>query len=139
MELHLFDAQKKISLKNATPAQILQEILEESWTLEERDKDMIVMYHKFGYELGGKRHQIDANMVVLGKDKEHTAMAKMVGLPVAMATLLILNKKIVGTGVRIPLQEEVYTPILSQLKKYGIVFKEYHVPYLGYNPDFVDS
>lgn len=139
MELHLFDSQKKITLQNATPAQILQEILEESWTLEEHDKDMIVMYHKFGYELDGKKHQIDANMVVLGKDREHTAMAKMVGLPVAMATLLILNKKIVGTGVRIPLQEEVYNPILSQLEKYGIVFKEYHVPYLGYNPDFVAS
>ncbi len=139
MELHLFDSQKKITLQNATPAQILQEILEESWTLEEHDKDMIVMYHKFGYELDGKKHQIDANMVVLGKDREHTAMAKMVGLPVAMATLLILNKKIVGTGVRIPLQEEVYNPILSQLEKYRIVFKEYHVPYLGYNPDFVAS
>ncbi len=139
MELHLFDSQKKITLQNATPAQILQEILEESWTLEEHDKDMIVMYHKFGYELDGKKHQIDANMVVLGKDREHTAMAKMVGLPVAMATLLILNKKIVGTGVRIPLQEEVYNPILSQLEKYGIVFKDYHVPYLGYNPDFVAS
>ncbi|MCG2460613.1 saccharopine dehydrogenase NADP-binding domain-containing protein [Flavobacteriaceae bacterium F89] len=139
LELHLFDDQKKISLKNATPAQILQKILEESWTLDEQDKDMIVMYHKFGFELGEKRHQIDANMVVLGKDREHTAMAKMVGLPVAMAALLILNKKIIGTGVRIPIQEEVYAPILSELKKYGINFKEYHVPYLGYNPDFVAS
>lgn len=137
MELHLFDAQKKIFLKNATPAQILQKILEESWTLEEHDKDMIVMYHKFGYELEGKRFQIDANMVALGEDRNHTAMAKMVGLPVAMATLLILNKKITGTGVRIPIGREVYMPILLQLKSHGIVFKEYHVPYLGYNPDFV--
>ena len=139
MELHLFDAEKKIFLKNATPAQILQKILEESWTLEEHDKDMIVMYHKFGYELGGKKHQIDANMVVLGENKNHTAMAKMVGLSVAMATLLILNKKITGTGVRIPILEEVYAPILSQLRTYGIVFNEYDVPYLGYNPDFVAS
>ncbi len=26
------------------------------------DKDMIVMYHKFGYELDGKQYQIDSQM-----------------------------------------------------------------------------
>ncbi len=41
----------------------------DSWTLSEDDKDMIVMYHKFGYELNGKKHQIDATMVTLGKTK----------------------------------------------------------------------
>lgn len=139
LELNLFDAQKVISLKNATPAQMLQQVLEESWTLDDNDKDMIVMYHKFGYELNGKKLQIDANMVVTGENRTHTAMAKTVGLPVAIATLAILNKKIVTPGVQIPIQKEVYTPILSELQDYGISFKEYEVPYLGYNPDSVAS
>ena len=52
-----------MELKKATPAQILQKILMDSWTLSEKDKDMIVMYHKFGYELNGKKHQIDANNI----------------------------------------------------------------------------
>lgn len=139
MELDIFAAKKTISLKNATPAQILQQILEDSWTLSSDDKDMIVMYHKFGYELGGKKHQIDANMVVIGENKTHTAMAKTVGLPVAIATLAILNKKIVTPGVQLPISKEVYEPILSELEKYSIAFKEYNVPYLGYNPDSVAS
>lgn len=139
LELNLFDAKKTIHLKKATPAQILQTILEESWTLDEHDKDMIVMYHKFGYELEGKRFQIDANMVVIGEDRTHTAMAKTVGLPVAMATLAILNQKISTPGVQIPIRKEVYAPILSELELYGIRFKEYDVPYLGYNPDSVAS
>ncbi|HDZ14749.1 hypothetical protein LCGC14_0869750 [marine sediment metagenome] len=139
VQLNLFDAQKFIELPHASPAQILQKILEDSWTLQDDEKDMIVMYHKFGYELNGQKKQIDANMVVIGENRSHTAMSKTVGLPVAMATLSILNKKIVTPGVQIPINKEIYTPILSELSHYGIVFKEYEVPYLGYNPDSVAS
>ena len=137
LELNLFDHSKKIPLKNATPAQMLQYILEDSWTLQEGEKDMIVMYHKFGFELDGQKKQIDANMVVIGENRTYTAMAKTVGLPVAMATLHILNGKIKTPGVQIPIRSEVYQPILAELKLQGIIFKEYEVPYLGYNPDSV--
>lgn len=139
LELNLFDAKKLISLNNATPAQILQKILEDSWTLNTDDKDMVVMYHKFGYELGGKKLQTDAHMVVIGENRTHTAMAKTVGLPVAMAALLILNGKITTPGVQIPIKKEIYAPILEELKLFGITFKECNVPYLGYNPDSVAS
>ncbi|WP_282162055.1 saccharopine dehydrogenase family protein [Ulvibacterium marinum] len=139
LELDFFSAKKTILLKNATPAQVLQKILEDSWTLTKDDKDMIVMYHKFGYELSGKKRQIDANMVVIGENHSHTAMAKTVGLPVAIATLLILNKEIKTPGVQIPINKEIYEPILSELSALGVIFKEFEVPYLGYNPDSVAS
>lgn len=133
LELDLFNPNKKVGLKNATPAQILEKILTDSWTLQPKDKDMIVMYHKFGYELNGKKEQIDSKMVCIGEDQTYTAMAKTVGLPVAMATLLILNGKIKTPGVQLPIREEVYLPILKELEEYGVVFKEQIVPYLGYN------
>ena len=135
LELDLFNRNKKVGLKNATPAQILEKILGDSWTLQTEDKDMIVMYHKFGYELNGVKQQIDSKMVCNGEDQTYTAMAKTVGLPVAMATLLILNGKIKTPGVQLPIREEVYLPILKELEEYGVVFKEVEVPYLGYNPD----
>lgn len=134
LELDIFNPKKMVGLDKATPAQILQKILMDSWTLNSEDKDMIVMYHKFGYELKGEKHQIDSTMVVVGEDQTYTAMAKTVGLPVAMATLDILNGKIKTPGVQIPISKEVYTPILEELKTYGIEFKEKEVPYLGYNP-----
>jgi saccharopine dehydrogenase-like NADP-dependent oxidoreductase len=135
LELDLFNPNKKIGLKSATPAQILEKILTDSWSLQPKEKDMIVMYHKFGYELNGEKHQIDSKMVCLGQNQTYTAMAKTVGLPVAMATLLILNGKIKTPGVQLPIREEVYLPILKELEEYGVVFKEQIVPYLGYNPD----
>jgi saccharopine dehydrogenase-like NADP-dependent oxidoreductase len=135
LELDLFSPDKKVNLPNATPAQILEKILSDSWTLEANDKDMIVMYHKFGYELNGKKQQIDSKMVCIGDDQIYTAMAKTVGLPVAMATLLILNGKITTPGVQLPIKKEVYEPILKELEEYGVVFNEQIMPYFGYNPD----
>ncbi|GAA4280603.1 saccharopine dehydrogenase family protein [Gaetbulibacter aestuarii] len=133
-ELNLFDATKRVELKKATPAQILQKILSDSWMLDHDDKDMIVMYHKFGYEKDGEKHQIESNMVCIGENQTYTAMAKTVGLPVAMATLAILNKKITTPGVHIPITKEIYEPILEELKSFEIKFNEKEVPYLGYNP-----
>lgn len=134
LELDIFNPKKMVELDKATPAQILQKILMDSWTLDPEDKDMIVMYHKFGYELEGKKHQIDSTMVTLGQDQTYTAMSKTVGLPVAIATLAILNGKIKTPGVQIPITKEVYSPILTELESHDIVFKEHDVPYLGYNP-----
>ncbi|MDR6760965.1 saccharopine dehydrogenase-like NADP-dependent oxidoreductase [Flavobacterium sp. 2755] len=135
LELDLFNPNKKVNLPNATPAQILEKILTDSWALEPDDKDMIVMYHKFGYELNGEKKQIDSKMVCIGDDQTYTAMAKTVGLPVAMATLLILNGKITTPGVQLPIKKEVYEPILKELEEYGVIFNEQGVPYFGYNPD----
>lgn len=133
-ELHIFSADKRVTLKNASPAQILQKILLDSWSLEPEDKDMIVMYHKFGYELDGVKYQIDSTMVCTGEDQTFTAMAKTVGLPVGIATLAILNNKIKRYGVQIPTNKDIYEPILSELEDFGILFKDKKVKYLGYNP-----
>ncbi|WP_412559783.1 saccharopine dehydrogenase family protein [Winogradskyella sp. MIT101101] len=134
LELDIFNSKKMVELDKATPAQILQKILMDSWSLDADDKDMIVMYHKFGYELNGEKHQIDSTMVALGEDQTYTAMSKTVGLPVAMATMAVLNGKITTPGVQIPISKEVYSPILEELEPYGIKFNEKEVPYLGYNP-----
>lgn len=135
LELDLFSATKKVGIENATPAQILQKILLDTWTLQQEDKDMIVMYHKFGYELNGEKKQIDSKMVILGDDQTFTAMSKTVGLPVAIATLQILNGKIKTPGVQLPITKEVYNPILKELEDYGVIFNETDVSFLGYNPN----
>ncbi len=134
LELDLFNPNKKIGLKDATPAEMLQKILMEKWSLAPDDKDMIVMYHKFGYELNGERKQIDATMVNIGKDQTETAMARTVGLPVGIAALKILNGTIKTPGVQLPITPEVYKPILEELSENGIHFKEEEKEYLGYNP-----
>jgi saccharopine dehydrogenase-like NADP-dependent oxidoreductase len=122
----------KVPLENASPAQILQHILECKWTLEETDRDMIVMFHKFGYELNGKKKMIESSMVTKGQDAENTAMARTVGIPVGIAVKLILLGQINTPGVHLPITKEIYEPILAELAEHDIVFAEKEVEYLGY-------
>jgi len=121
--LGLFD-NKNIGLEKGTPAQVLQHILEEKWALSPNDKDMIVMQHLFEYTLNGEQHKLKSSLVLKGKDQTNTAMSMTVGLPVAIATELILNEKIKMSGVRIPIDKEIYLPVLERLKDFGIHFVE---------------
>jgi len=115
---------KKVGLKNATPAQILQKMLEDKWTLDPDDKDMLVMWHKFNYEMNGKSCESHAYFVVTGDDRVNTAMAKTVGLPVAISAKMLLQKKINLQGVVIPTVKEVYVPVMRELEKFGMRFEE---------------
>ena len=113
-----------IGLDDATPAQVLQKLLESKWSLEEEDKDMIVMQHQFHYQLNGEEKCLHSSLVLEGKDQIHTAMSMTVGLPVAIATKLILQGKIQLSGVQIPVMKEVYESVLEELKSFGIDFVE---------------
>lgn len=113
-----------IGLENATPAQILQHLLQQKWLLEKTDLDMIIMKHEIAFELNNKKQKINSTLVVKGEDKTYTAMAKTVGLPMAIACKLILQNKIKAKGVQIPITAEFYKPILAELAKNGIEFIE---------------
>jgi saccharopine dehydrogenase-like NADP-dependent oxidoreductase len=121
--LGLFD-RKPVGIKNLTPARILQHLLQDKWKLDPGDKDMIVMQHQFEYLLENKPKRIVSSLVVIGKDGHETAMSVTVGLPVGIAVKLILQGKIISTGVIIPTNQEFYNPILEELEEYGIRFIE---------------
>lgn len=121
--LELFD-NKKIKSAEASPAQLLQELLEDKWKLKNGDKDMIVMQHLFEYKLNGKDHKLTSSLVVIGDDEEHTAMAKTVGLPLAITVKNFLTGKFKLSGVQIPIVKEIYEPMLVELEEFGVIFKE---------------
>jgi saccharopine dehydrogenase-like NADP-dependent oxidoreductase len=114
-----------IGLKKASPAMILQHLLEKKWLLEPSDKDMIVMQHLFAYTNNkGLQKACTSTLVVIGENSEKTAMAKTVGLPLAMAVRRLIKGEIKLRGVQIPVMPEIYEPILKELEEYGIVFEE---------------
>jgi hypothetical protein len=114
-----------ISVKNGSPAQILQHILEKKWNLKSDDRDMIVMWHKINYKSkAGTQNSLHSSLVCEGNSRKHTAMAKTVGLPLAIACKLILSKKIKKRGCLLPIYPEFYNPILDELETHGIKFKE---------------
>jgi len=114
----------KIGIPHATPAQALQKLLQEKWQLQKHELDQIIMHHQISYTQNKKKYYLQSHLVVSGENQKLTAMAKTVGLPMAIACKLILQGKIKSRGVQIPLSREFYEPILSELKTYGIAFKE---------------
>ncbi|WP_339868456.1 saccharopine dehydrogenase C-terminal domain-containing protein [uncultured Algoriphagus sp.] len=109
---------------SGSPAAILQAILEKNWKLYPEDKDMIVMQHLFEIKTGEGTKEIRSSLVCIGEDATYTAMAKTVGLPLAIAVDLFLDGKINLTGLHVPVLPEIYNPILAELKSHGIRFRE---------------
>ncbi len=123
--LGIFD-DTRIGIKNATPAQILEHILNQKWKLGPEDKDMVVMWHKFIYQEKQKETptKLTSSLGVIGENRNKTAMAKTVGMPLGIAAKLILSGQIKPKGVCIPTMKEIYEPVLKELKEYGISFTE---------------
>ena len=126
--LGFFDGDTIIGRPNASPAQLLQVVLESKMALGENDKDMIVMHHEFEYILGNQRYRKTAQLVNIGEDKTYTSMSNTVGLPLAICAKLLLKNQIQLKGVQLPLSKEVYQPVLKELADYGIVFQEITEP-----------
>lgn len=122
--LDLF-SDRKIGLKRATPAKILEHILKQKWTMDPDDKDMIVMWHKFYYRnADGKSFQKTSSLVALGEEAQHTAMANTVGLPMGIAAKLVISGKMKLKGLQLPVSSDIYEPVLKELKQFGITFNE---------------
>ncbi len=114
----------KIGLERATPAQILQHLLEKKWKLEEGDRDMVILQHRFEYHKAEGKFEIVSDLIVYGDDSHHTAMAKTVGLPLGIGAKLLLNNQLPLKGVQIPVVRSVYEPVLAELSAMGISFRE---------------
>jgi saccharopine dehydrogenase-like NADP-dependent oxidoreductase len=124
--LGLFDAQLGPKMTSGTPAQIIQELLEVKWELKAEDRDMIVMWHRFLYELNGERHEVTSSLRLEGRDAVYTGMSDTVGWPMAIAAEAMLNDRFKQTGVAVPLHRDYYAVILPELERMGVVFQETH-------------
>jgi saccharopine dehydrogenase (NAD+, L-glutamate forming) len=123
----IFEKDESFGFENASPAQLLEKLLVGKWKLEANDKDMLVMYHEFEYQLEGKEHKVVSSMINIGEDQTYTSMANTVGLPVAIAAKMILKGELLEKGVTLPIHAEIYEPILKELETYNICFEEHEI------------
>ena len=118
--------QDLIDSKGGSPAGILQALLEKRWELMPEDRDLVVMQHIIeSVDSNGKKRICYSDLQVEGTDNRRTAMAKTVGLPLAIGVRMILEKKVEQPGLHIPISQEWYTEILTELEeKHQIGFSE---------------
>lgn len=118
-----FFTDRKFKRASGSPAELLLEMLEEKWQLDAGDRDLIVMHHSLDFERDGKMQTKSSTLLLEGADDYHTAMAKTVGLPLAIAARLFMEGRLPLTGVHLPILPEIYEPVLLELEKHGINFR----------------
>jgi saccharopine dehydrogenase-like NADP-dependent oxidoreductase len=120
------DSPHPIKGKAISSADVLQSILENKWQMQAHDKDMIVMQHEIEYTIDASKHNITSSLVVIGDDNIYTAMAKTVGLPMAiLCKHLLLGTIKAVPGVQLPILPAIYNTIMDELQLYGITFTEH--------------
>jgi len=115
---------EKIPFQITNSASLLQYLLERKLVMKPHDKDMIIMLHEIEFSIDGENKKTKSCLIVKGENQSYTAMAKTVGLPLAIAAKLILENKIQLTGLHIPVIREIYEPVLRELELNGIQFHE---------------
>ena len=122
--LGMDDDETMINKGLCSAADVMQLALEKKLGLQPEDRDMVVMVHEIEFKVGSQESGVRSSLVVRGENNLHTAMAKTVGLPLGIATKLILNGTIKLTGLHIPTRKEIYEPVLKELEEHGIKFHE---------------
>lgn len=118
---------RKIEGNPKTAAQVLEGLLIQKMPLPKGMRDMVLLQHEIEAVFpkdGDKREKITSLMIEYGDPDGKTAIAKTVGLPAAIAAKLLLTDEFKIRGCQIPIKKEIYVPVLEELKKLGIYFKE---------------
>lgn len=120
----MFSDEKVIPRGN--PLDTLCATLEKKMQFEEGERDLVMLQHRFGIEnKDGSKEKRTSTLVEYGDPKGYSAMAKLVGVPCAVAVKQVLNGTLSERGVLAPMSSKINDPIMKELKeKYGIEMVE---------------
>ena len=121
--LGLFDTQA-VELPESPVIDVLAELMNSRMSYDRGERDMVVLQHLFEADFEDHVEKITSTLFDYGVPFGASSMARTVSLPLAIAVKLILAGKISSRGVCIPVSREFYEPILKELQRFGIAFKE---------------
>ena len=115
---------RPIGQTEAAPLDVLEGLLAARMSYAEGERDLVVLRHEFGYiDAQGRPQREESTLLAYGERGGDSAMARTVSLPAAVAARLVLDGTIRATGVRIPVEPEIYEPVLLNLERRGIRFE----------------
>ncbi|MFW5952033.1 MAG: saccharopine dehydrogenase C-terminal domain-containing protein [Gemmatimonadota bacterium] len=108
-----------------TPAQALVLLLRSRLHLAATGRDLVILHHRLGYERpDGTRGVVTSSLREWGQPGGVTAMARTVGLPIALAVERILSGELNLSGAHIPTHPAIYRPLLAALAAHGVRFED---------------
>jgi saccharopine dehydrogenase (NADP+, L-glutamate forming) len=104
---------------------ILSELLQEKLVFKNKEKDMLILQHKFTVENADKsKDLITSTLIDFGEALKESSMARTVSLPLAIGVRFMAEGKFNLTGVQIPIHKQIYEPVLKELETLGIKMDE---------------
>lgn len=134
------DGEEEIPASCKSAFEALCSKMEQKLTYAPNEQDMVLLHHEIEIQYGDRRPSerhvatlLEFGDVGIGRtdpfQKPHSAMARTVGLPVAIGAQLLLQGNINSRGVLRPLHPEIYVPVLDVLESTGVHIKE-HADYI---------
>ncbi len=108
-----------------TPRDALLSRMIERMSFRDGEQDVVVLHDELEtVSPADTSHRETVSLVERGTIGVSSAMSQMVGLPAAAAARLILEGEIALHGVRIPVEHDIYAPILKELARVGVSIVE---------------
>ncbi|XP_052739377.1 alpha-aminoadipic semialdehyde synthase, mitochondrial isoform X2 [Bicyclus anynana] len=112
-------------VKCGSPLDTMSHYLTKRLQFEKHETDFVALRHEIGVTWSdGKKERREVTMTLRGDPHSHSAMARTVGLPTAIAAKMVLDGEIQQRGVVLPFEPVVYKSLLSRLRYEGITAKE---------------
>lgn len=115
-----------LSMQKGSVFDVLLAQMQKKMSYEDNERDMVVLQDEFvaEYADGRPSEKISSTLIDYGVPDGDSAIARTVGIPAAIATNLILQKKIDLKGIHIPVDPAIYEPVLRELERQGITVTE---------------
>ena len=115
---------KRIETAEGTNGDLLVELMTGKMSYAPFERDMVILYGDITVAFPDRKEKRSATLVAKGEPNGDTAMSKAVSIPAAIASRLILEGKIGAKGVRRPLSQEIYRPVLEEMETFGFRFAD---------------
>lgn len=120
-------SKQKIGIEAKTAAEVMIHLIKEKMKMPAGARDMVILHletESLFTEESNRKEKTTTTMIEYATTNGTTAIARTVGLPVAIATKLLLTGKLPLRGCHIPTHKGVYEPILKELELSGLIFQE---------------
>ena len=117
-------SEKVVQCRTASYLDALSDIMQAKMSYQDGERDLVVMQHQFIIAYPDRRERVNSTMLAYGKPHGDSAMAETVSLPAAIAARMLLEGKIDATGVHIPNDARIYTPVMAEMRRLGVHFEE---------------
>jgi saccharopine dehydrogenase (NADP+, L-glutamate forming) len=114
--------EEPIAIERGIKSDVLVDLMVKKLSYEAGERDWIIVHNEVIAEFPDRREKRSATMAVEGIPHGDTAMSRAVSLPAAIAGRLFLEDRVNARGVIMPMEKEIYEPVLAEMKTFGFEF-----------------